>query len=130
LEIGYRFCRGVCDKIVLDVAFRTVAEDPAVIGERRAEIAGRREWMKGVRSAGSVFLNPPGDHAGRLLEEAGVKGRRVGGAAVSERHANMIVTDPGATAADVRALLEIARADVHAKFGVELQPELWLAGDD
>jgi len=125
---GYRICNGVRDRIVLEAAFRVVPEEPAVIEEKRRKIAARRKWMKGVRSAGSVFLNPPGGYAGRLLEAAGAKGLEVGGAAVSERHANFIVTGPGATAADVRALLELLRAEVRAKFGIQLRAEVGFIG--
>lgn len=80
--------------------------------------------MRGLRSAGSVFKNPPAGFAGRLLESAGMKGARVGGAAVSDRHANVIVTEEGATASDVRTLLEQMRAEVQARFGVLLETEI------
>ena len=81
------------------------------------------------QNAGSVFRNPPGDHAGRLIDAAGVKGLRVGGAAVSERHANFIVTDAGAKASDVRALGDRVRAEVLAQSGVDLAYEIEFVGD-
>ena len=75
-----------------------------------------------------MFANPEGDHAGRLIEAAGLKGERVGGAAISERHANWIVTSPGATAADVWALMQRARTEVHEQFGVQLRLENRVVG--
>jgi UDP-N-acetylmuramate dehydrogenase len=76
-----------------------------------------------------VFKNPPGAFAGRLLEEAGVKGLAVGGARVSERHANFIVNTGGARAADVRALMEEMQRRVLERTGVRLEPEVKLVGE-
>ena len=81
------------------------------------------------QNAGSVFRNPPGDFAGRLIEAAGLKGHRMGSAAVSTLHANFIVTNRGARAADVRALGEHVRRVVHERFGVELVYEIEFVGD-
>lgn len=82
------------------------------------------------QNAGSVFRNPPGDFAGRLVEAAGLKGDRIGGASVSTLHANFIVTDRGgARAADVRALGDHVRATVADRFGVELGYEIAFVGD-
>ena len=81
-------------------------------------------------NAGSVFRNPPGDHAARLIEAAGLKGRRVGGAEVSTKHANFIVNAEGkATARDIEALIEIVQAEVRAQFGVELVREVRIVGE-
>ena len=80
-------------------------------------------------NTGSIFRNPPGDHAGRLVEAAGLKRRTVGGAMVSERHANFIVNTGTATAADVRALMEICQREVQERFGVSLVPEVELVGE-
>jgi UDP-N-acetylmuramate dehydrogenase len=80
--------------------------------------------MRGLRCAGSVFRNPPGGPAGRLIEQAGLKGARTGGAAVSSRHANVIVTEPGARSSDVRALLERIRVEVGSGTGALLEPEI------
>ena len=79
-------------------------------------------------NSGSVFVNPPGDFAGRLIEQAGLKGERRGGAQISDKHANFIVNLGDATAADVVELIALARAVVLAKAGVELQPEVRLSG--
>ena len=79
---------------------------------------------------GSIFKNPPGDFAGRLIEACGLKGRRVGGAEVSPAHANWIVNAGGATAADLLALVEIVRAAVVERFGVSLELEVKVVGED
>jgi UDP-N-acetylmuramate dehydrogenase len=76
-----------------------------------------------------VFRNPAGDSAGRLIEAAGLKGRRIGGAVVSEKHANFIVNDQKGTAADVRRLAERVRDDVRKRHGVELRFEVEFMGD-
>jgi UDP-N-acetylmuramate dehydrogenase len=81
-----------------------------------------------TKNCGSVFKNPPGDSAGRLVEAAGFKGAREGGAQFSELHANFIVNHGGATAAGVRALIERAIAGVRERFGVELEPEVEMVG--
>jgi UDP-N-acetylmuramate dehydrogenase len=81
-------------------------------------------------SAGSVFKNPPGAAAGRLIEQAGLKGRRAGGAQISERHANFIVNRGGATARDILVLMEIARRRVYEETGIQLEPELQVVGED
>ena len=83
----------------------------------------------GQRSCGSVFKNPPGDFAGRLIERAGLKGARIGGAVVSERHANFIVNDGTATAADVEALIRRVAAVVEERSGVRLVPEVRIVGE-
>jgi UDP-N-acetylmuramate dehydrogenase len=81
------------------------------------------------QNAGSVFRNPPGDHAGRLIEAAGLKGIRLGSAQVSGRHANFIVTDPDGLAGDVRLLGDQVRETVADRFGVSLQYEIEFVGD-
>jgi UDP-N-acetylmuramate dehydrogenase len=124
MEAGYRQCGALRSRMALEVAFAMTPDDGGAIRGRRRECAARREWMRGLRSAGSVFRNPPGDFAGRLLEAAGMKGARVGGAAVLERHANVIVTADGATASDVRALIEQMRDAVQERCGVRLETEI------
>jgi UDP-N-acetylmuramate dehydrogenase len=106
--------------------------DPDEIGALVAEHQVRRSATQPLadQNAGSVFRNPPGDHAGRLVEAAGLKGHRFGTAQVSTLHANFIVTDRGsARAADVRALGDHIRATVQARFGVELAYEIEFVGD-
>jgi UDP-N-acetylmuramate dehydrogenase len=76
-----------------------------------------------------VFRNPPGDFAARLIESAGLKGRRHGGAEVSPKHANFIINTGGATAADIEALIAEVRETVAARHGVTLQPEVHIVGE-
>ena len=110
------------------VAAATLRLRPAGREEIDARLAEVREKRKKALptkpNAGSVFKNPPGDHAGRLLEACGLKGLRVGGAEVSERHANVIVNTGGATAADVRELMARMREAVRERLGVDLVPEV------
>lgn len=79
-------------------------------------------------SAGSVFKNPPGDHAGRLIEQAGLKGKRIGGAMISEKHANFIVNTGHAKAHDIIDLVHLAQQKVKQTAGVELEPEIRVVG--
>jgi UDP-N-acetylmuramate dehydrogenase len=102
--------------------------------EMKTRVAAAREKRKknqplGVPNAGSIFKNPPGAFAGRLLEDAGVKGLERGGARVSERHANFIVNQGGATADDVRSLMKEMGERVYERSGIRLQPEVKLLGD-
>jgi UDP-N-acetylmuramate dehydrogenase len=80
-------------------------------------------------NAGSVFRNPPGDHAARLIEQCGLKGKQIGGAQVSEKHANFIVNVAAATAADIENLINEVQATVEQKTGVRLQCEVRIIGE-
>jgi UDP-N-acetylmuramate dehydrogenase len=98
---------------------------------RRIDDLNRKRWSSlpsGLPNAGSIFKNPPGDHAGRLIEACGLKGRVEGRAQISPKHANVIVNLGGARAVEVLALMTAARDAVAARFGVELEPELVLTG--
>jgi UDP-N-acetylmuramate dehydrogenase len=99
----------------------------AKVTELRAKRAARQP--RGVPNAGSIFKNPPGNFAGRLLESAGMKGHRIGGAGFSEHHANFIVNLGGARAEEVRALIEMAKLKVMESSGVTLDTEVRLVGD-
>lgn len=116
--------------IVTLVRMRLSKNEVAGVGLRVQELAAKRKKSQpsGYPNAGSMFRNPPGDFAGRLIEAAGLKGRRIGGAKISERHANFIVNLGGAKAEEVKRLMEIAREEVKNKFGVELQAEVRLLG--
>jgi UDP-N-acetylmuramate dehydrogenase len=116
--------------VVLAAEFDLAPGDPRTIRARMLEIQEARHRTQPVsgRSTGSVFKNPPGDHAGRLVEAAGLKGRRLGGAMVSAEHANFIVNREGATAADVAALVSLVQATVAERFGVRLEPEIQVMG--
>jgi UDP-N-acetylmuramate dehydrogenase len=118
------------DAVVIGARVRLDERDASAIRERMEEArAWRRETQPLAEpNCGSVFRNPPGDHAARLIEAAGGKGRRVGGASVSTKHANFIVTEPGAKAADVVALIDELRSLVEAHDGVRLEPEVQFVG--
>jgi len=105
--------------------------DPAEIAARIAEHQAHRRATQPLadQNAGSVFRNPPGDHAGRLIEAAGMKGHRLGSAQVSTLHANFIVCDRGGRAADVRALGDLVAATVARQSGVNLAYEIEFVGD-
>ncbi len=83
----------------------------------------------GEPNAGSVFRNPPGTYAAKLIEDCGLKGRRIGGAVISTKHANFIVNAGGASAGDIEALIELAREEVKKKFGIELEREVRIVGE-
>jgi len=105
-------------------------EDPKALDVRARELLARRHRTQPkLRSAGSIFKNPPGDFAGRLIEAAGLKGLAQGGARISEVHANFIVNAGGARAADVIALAEVAERTVAERFGVHLEWEVRRIGD-
>ncbi len=128
LDLGYRRCTFLRERVLIEAAFRVRAGDPEAMKARRLEIRARRAWMAGYRSAGSYFKNPDGDKAGRLLEAVGMHGARVGGAWIGTHHANFVIVDAAATASDVRALTERGRAAVRARFGIELEPEVKWCG--
>jgi UDP-N-acetylmuramate dehydrogenase len=88
----------------------------------------RREKQPQGRCCGSVFKNPPGDHAGRLIEACGLKGERRGGARVSPMHANFIMNEAGASCADILALIALCKRRVRERFGVELEEEVRVIG--
>jgi UDP-N-acetylmuramate dehydrogenase len=116
--------------VVLEAEFALRPEERRVLKRRVREIAqGRRASQPSGHTCGSIFRNPPGDHAGWLIEAAGLKGRRVGGAEISAVHANFIVNCDGATAADVRALIDLAREAVWKEAGVQLELEIELIGE-
>ncbi len=124
LKYEYRNCSSLEGLIVLEACFKLEYGDSKASKDKRIGFADKRRWMRGLRSCGSVFKNPAGDFAGRLIEEAGLKGKSIGGAMVSEEHANFIVTDYNATASDVKALIEYVRAEVERHSGVDLVREV------
>jgi UDP-N-acetylmuramate dehydrogenase len=118
-------------ELVLGATFELEAADPDVIKDRLDDI---RRWRRehqpiGLPSAGSVFRNPKADSAGRLIEAAGLKGLRIGGAAISEKHANFVINDRKGTASDVRSLVVHARSEVDRRFGIRLELEIVFLGD-
>jgi UDP-N-acetylmuramate dehydrogenase len=117
--------------VITRVDFELEPGDRETLRARVAELKAKRaaRQPRDVPNAGSIFKNPPGNFAGRLLENAGLKGARLGGAAFSDQHANFIVNLGGARAAEVRALMELARNKVKEAAGVWLEPEVKLVGD-
>ncbi len=131
LDLSYRHSRLGSGDVVLSARFRTVERGPGEAETLMRDITGwRREHQPGgTFNAGSVFKNPPGDAAGRLIDAAGLKGLRRGGVSVSGRHANFFVADDQACAQDVYDLVEKVQHLVVERFGVELQPEIRFIGD-
>ena len=129
LGLGYRTSALPDGSVVVAASFAGHADDPAAVSARIDDVVRwRREHQPGGQNAGSVFTNPAGDSAGRLIDAAGCKGMRVGGAVVSEKHANFFVAEAGARASEVFALMELVRARVHDATGVVLDAELHLVG--
>ena len=129
LELGYR-CSALADHhMVLAAEVRLAAGDVSSSQATIAEIvAWRRENQPGGQNAGSVFTNPVGDSAGRIIEAAGLKGHRVGTASVSDKHANFFVADRSGSADDIHALMGEVFARVLAEFDLALRPETRLVG--
>lgn len=124
LHLDYRTTSLAADQMVLTATMRLERGDATRSMEQiRSIVRWRRDHQPGGANAGSVFRNPPGDHAGRLIENAGCKGLRVGTAAVSDKHANFIIADSQGSAHDVHALITLIRARVLASSGVALQCE-------
>jgi len=105
--------------------------DGAAAREKIKELLGKRSASQPLNlpNAGSVFRNPPNGYAAQLIEQCGLKGRQIGGARVSEKHANFIVNTGSATAADIESLIIEVRAVVEQKTGIRLQPEVRIVGE-
>ncbi len=118
--------------IPVEATFTLRPGNPADLRAIRQEGLARRSATQpiGEPSCGSTFRNPPGDHAARLIEAAGLKGHSIGGVHVSTKHANFFITAPGATAADVRALIAHTQRTVKEKFGVDLITEVKVLGEE
>jgi UDP-N-acetylmuramate dehydrogenase len=131
LALAYRRSAVSSAQVVLWAEFALAEQDTATGKAAIAQIVRwRRANQPGGSNAGSVFVNPPDDSAGRLIEAAGLKGHRIGTARVSEKHANFVMADDGGSGDDVFALIEDVRARVAARFGVELATEVRLIGFD
>jgi UDP-N-acetylmuramate dehydrogenase len=130
-RFSYRRSALPVDSIVVGATVLLSVGNPVEI---RREMDEARKWRRATQplaepNCGSVFKNPEGDHAARLVEAAGAKGLAVGGATVSPKHANFIVAGPGATAQDVRRLIRVVQDQVEERFDVTLEPEVQLVGD-
>jgi UDP-N-acetylmuramate dehydrogenase len=129
-RVGYRSVEGPAGEWFLAARLAFDPSRPTRLDALRAMIQERQAKQPlGMPSCGSVFRNPPGDFAGRLIEAAGLKGMRIGGAQVSEKHANFIINTGGATAADIEALIAHVQAAVEAHHGVRLVPEVHVLGE-
>jgi len=118
--------------VIVQAVFGLASDDAGAIRRRISGYLVRRNASQPVefRSAGSIFKNPPGDFAGRLVEQAGLKGTRIGNAMISAKHGNYIVNLGGARAADVLALVSLARERVRALVGIDLELEIRVVGQD
>lgn len=131
LELSYRHSNLTAGEVVLAARFATHATTPAAAEDEIREITRWRKETQpgGTLNAGSVFKNPPGDAAGRIIDALGLKGLRVGGVSVSERHANFFVAGDGATPEDLFQLVGEVRRRVADATGIELEPELRFVGE-
>lgn len=132
IQTGYRWLKLPEGTLIIKAVFSLGRSTPEQVKARIDEILARRlaGQPSGVKSAGCVFRNPPGRFAGRLIDQAGFKGLAVGRAWVAEEHANFIVHQGQATSGEVIELLERVRAGVRDRFGVELEPEIKIVGQD
>ena len=133
LELGlsYRHCEAPPDWLFTGAVFRGAPGDPAKIGRRMAEIRAAREASQPIRAktGGSTFANPPGEQAWRLIDAAGCRGLRRGGAMVSEKHTNFLINTGSATAADIESLGEEVRRLVYDRSGIMLEWEIRRIGE-
>lgn len=127
---AYRRCDLLRECIAVGAVFRGESASPGAVAERMRELNERR-WSSQPphSSAGCIFKNPDGIAAGRLIDELGLKGTRIGGASVSTVHGNFIVNEGGATAAEVLALIECIRRRVREERGIELETEVEIIGE-
>ena len=129
-QVGYRQVRGPLEEWFLAARFKFDEQYTAGADRIRTLVSERKATQPlGLPSCGSVFKNPPGDHAARLIESAGLKGARIGGAEVSPKHANFIINTGGATAADIEALIGHVRDTVQERHGVRLDAEVQFLGE-
>jgi UDP-N-acetylmuramate dehydrogenase len=131
MTFTYRDSHLPADMVVTEVRLRLRREDSVKVTSRVRELVTKRKTSQpsGYPNSGSMFRNPPGDFAGRLIEAAGLKGKKIGRAQISERHGNFVVNLGGAKSDDVRQLMELARTEVRMRFGIELEAEVRLFGD-
>ena len=130
-EVGYRSVKGAAGEWFLSTGLQIRPGDVAAGQQKIKQLLARRAETQpiGLPSCGSVFRNPAGDHAARLIEAAGLKGERIGGAVVSEKHANFIINSGAATANDIESLICLVRDRVEAASGVRLQTEVHMVGE-
>ena len=129
-EVSYRHVGFSEDEWFVAANFRFVERAADEVSNIREMLQRRNETQPiGQPSCGSVFKNPPGQHAAQLIESVGLKGHRHGSARVSDKHANFIISEAGTTAADVEALIELIRQTVREQFDVQLETEVRIVGE-
>jgi UDP-N-acetylmuramate dehydrogenase len=128
--VGYRSVTGPANEWFLGANFRFEQDVSPSLTTLNAMLERRKKTQPlGLASCGSVFRNPTGDYSARLIEAAGLKGHRIGGAEVSEKHANFIINRDGASATDIEELIEHVRQTVLDKHGVQLRHEVRIVGE-
>jgi len=130
INFSYRTASIPKGAVIVKARFELSKEDPDTIAERIADYMSRRRAKQPLEypSGGSIFKNPPNDYAGRIIENAGLKGKKIGKALISQKHANFIVNTGGARAEDILALMDLAREKVRKETGIELEPEIKVVG--
>ena len=126
-EISFSYRQStITDLLVLEALFSLQQEDPDEISQRMRKIWIMKKATQPLsfQSAGCIFRNPRGTRAGALIEQAGLKGTRVGNVEISDRHANFFVTQPGATAEDILKLIDLTRSKVSEQHGIDLELEI------
>jgi UDP-N-acetylenolpyruvoylglucosamine reductase len=131
IKVEYRSCLLLKDHIALGAVLRGHPSNREVV-ERRMKTFSQKRWdsQPAASSAGCIFKNPGTVPAGKLIDELGLKGTRVGGAMVSQEHGNFIINDGGASARDVLELIEVIRAKAKTERGIELETEVEITGAD
>ncbi|MCP4302549.1 MAG: UDP-N-acetylmuramate dehydrogenase [Gammaproteobacteria bacterium] len=129
-SVAYRSVKGPANEWFLDATFRFDPDVTPSMEEMKAMLERRKSTQPlGLPSCGSVFRNPPGDYSARLIEAAGLKGHRIGGAEVSTKHANFIINRVDASASDIEALIEHVRQTVLDVHGIRLEHEVRIVGE-
>ena len=130
LEFSYRKLNMEKGSVIVRVLFRLTSEAEGTVAKRISDYLKRKKESQPLEypSAGSVFKNPPDDYAGRLIEKAGLKGKKIGGAMISEKHGNFIVNTGGAKAKDILDLMYLAQETVKKETGIQLEPEIRVVG--
>ncbi len=131
LRFSYRQLEIKKGVVTVRARLKLYRESKDTVAKRMADYLKMRKLNQPLEypSAGSVFRNPPNEYAGRLIENAGLKGKRIGGAMISDKHANFIVNTGGAKAKDVLDLLNLVRESVKKETGIELEPEIKIVGN-
>ncbi len=131
LRFSYRTLEMEKDSVIVRVRVQLRHDSEKTVAHRITQCLRERRLRQPLEypSAGSVFKNPPGDFAGRLIEAAGLKGKKIGGAMISEKHANFIINTGGAKAEDILGLMDLAESRVKEDTGIELEPEVRILGN-